>query len=77
MDHFVGQLCPKKVHQHDVQYGADFERTQWHVMAGLVCLLAALTVQLLINPEAEYEPKIVKTTEAVEDVTQGGSDHPS
>ena len=34
---------------------------------------AALTVQLLINPEAGSQPRVVKATEAVEDLTSGGS----
>ena len=35
---------------------------------------AALTVQLVINPEAGSEPTIVKATEVAEDITQGGPD---
>ncbi len=37
---------------------------------------AALTVQLVINPEAGSEPNTIKATEAAEDITQGGPDSP-
>ena len=39
-----------------------------------LCYLAALTVQLLINPEAGSQPNVVKATKATEDITPGGRD---
>lgn len=36
--------------------------------------LAALTVQLLINPEAGSQPSVVKATKTTKDITPGGSD---
>ncbi len=38
------------------------------------CVVAALTVQLLINPEVGSQPTVVKATKAIEDITPGGPD---
>ena len=46
-------------------------------IADILLWNAALTVQLLINPEAGSQPRAVKATEVAEDLTSGGSNSSS